>query len=125
MEIHKKIFHGDQQFKDRHRPIEHFCRKENEQLKFNTLIETNIQDKYRDKKGKEYTDIENFLNLKSKEEKKKYIVPQGGRKNNQGKNNKQKGRREGRKMQKGRKQREPRGGGGKNRTSSGNTPCIQ
>ena len=50
LEIHKKVFHGHQQFKDRHRPIEHFCKKENEKLKCNTLIETNIQGepKYRD-----------------------------------------------------------------------------
>ena len=34
-----------QQFKDWHRPIEHCCRKENEKLKCNTLIETNIQGK--------------------------------------------------------------------------------
>ena len=29
LEIHKKIFHGDQQFKDWYRPIEHCCGKEN------------------------------------------------------------------------------------------------
>ena len=46
--------HGDHQFKDEHRPIEHCCRKENEKLKYNTLIETNIQGelKYRDEKDK-------------------------------------------------------------------------
>ena len=54
LEIHKKIFHRDQQCKDGHRPIEHCCSKINEGLKCNTLIETNIQGepKYRDKKGK-------------------------------------------------------------------------
>ena len=52
-----------------------FCSKENEKLKCNTLIETNIQGepKYRDEKYKEYTDIEKFWNrttlqeIKSKE----------------------------------------------------------
>ena len=42
------------------------------------------------------------------EEKKKYTVPQGGRKNNQGENNKQRGEREGGNMQRGRKQKESR-----------------
>ena len=62
--VHKKIFYGNQQFKDRQRPIEHFCSKGNEGLKCNTLIETNIQGepKYRNKKDKEYTDIESFPN---------------------------------------------------------------
>ena len=36
--IHKKIFHGDQQFKDEHRPIEHCCSKGNEGIKCNALI---------------------------------------------------------------------------------------
>ena len=59
LEIHKKIFHGDQQFKNGHRPIENFCSKGNEGLNCNTLIETNMQEKpkYRYEKGKEYTDI--------------------------------------------------------------------
>ena len=86
LEIHKKIFHGDQQFKDGHKPIEHCCSKRNEWLKCNTLIETNIQGepKYRDEKGKEYTDIESFWNRttlheiekqgKSKEEERRYTV---------------------------------------------------
>ena len=43
LEIQKKIFHRDHKFKDGYRPIEHFCSKENEKLKCNTLIETNIQ----------------------------------------------------------------------------------
>ena len=60
LEIHKKIFHGNQQFKDGHRPIEYCCSKRNEGLKCNTLIDTIIQGepKYRDKKGKEYKNIE-------------------------------------------------------------------
>ena len=45
LEIHKKIFHGDQQFKNGHRPIEHCCSKGKKELKCNTLIETNIQGK--------------------------------------------------------------------------------
>ena len=40
------------------------------------------------------------LKLRKIEEKRKYTVPQGGRMNNQGENNKHKGGREGRKMQK-------------------------
>ena len=46
------------------RLIEHYCSKINEGLKYNTLIETNIQGepKYRDKKGKEYTDVVCFRN---------------------------------------------------------------
>ena len=51
---------------------------------------------------------------------KEIYCPQGGKKNNQGENIKQ--RRRGRE---GRKQREPRGGGDRNRTSSGNNPLIQ
>ena len=56
LETQKKILHGNQQFKDGHRPIEHCCNKENEKLKCNTLIETNIQGepKCKDEKGKEY-----------------------------------------------------------------------
>ena len=59
LEIHKKIFHRDQQFKDGYRTIEHCCSKGK---KGNTLIETNIQGKlkYRNEKGKEYTEIESF-----------------------------------------------------------------
>ena len=55
--MHKKIFRGDQQFKDGHKPIEHCCSKINKGLKCNTLIETNIQGepKYRDEKGKDVT----------------------------------------------------------------------
>ena len=41
LEIHKRIFHGDQQFKNGHRPTEHCCSKIKEGLKCNTLIETN------------------------------------------------------------------------------------
>ena len=33
LEIHKKIFHRDQQFKDGHRSIEHCCSKINKKLK--------------------------------------------------------------------------------------------
>ena len=33
LEIHKLVYHKDQQFEDGHRPIEHSCRKENEKLK--------------------------------------------------------------------------------------------
>ena len=64
LEIHKKIFHGVQQFENGHKPIKHCCSKINEGLKCNTLIETNIQGepKCRDEKGKEYTDIESFRN---------------------------------------------------------------
>ena len=41
-----------------------FCSKENEKLKCNTLIETNIQGepKYRYEKSKEYIEIESFWN---------------------------------------------------------------
>ena len=42
LEIHKLVYHGDQLFEDRHRPIEHNCRKENEKLECRILIETNI-----------------------------------------------------------------------------------
>ena len=44
LEIHKKIFHGDQHFKDGHRPIEHCCSKRNEVLKCNTLIDKIIRE---------------------------------------------------------------------------------
>ena len=65
----------------------------------------------------------NFMKLKLRkiEEKRKYTVPQGGRMNNQGENNKQRGEKEGRKMKRGRKQR---GGCNRNRTSSGNNLFI-
>ena len=36
--MRKKIFHGYQQLKDGHSPIEHWCSKINEGLKCNTLI---------------------------------------------------------------------------------------
>ena len=65
--MRKKIFHGYQQLKDGHSPIEHWCSKINEGLKCNTLIETNIQGepKYRDKKGNKYPGIESFQNRTS------------------------------------------------------------
>ena len=90
LKMHQKIFHAGQQFKDGHRPIEHCCSKGNKGLKCNTtLMKTNIQGKpkYRNKKGKECTDIESFRNRTklrkiesketSKEKKKRYTVPQG------------------------------------------------
>ena len=106
LKIHKKIFHGNQQFKDR--TIEHCYSKINEGLKCNTLIESNIQGepKYRDKKGKKYTDRESFLNrtklrenkIKENQRKRKGdTVSHGGGKNDQGENNKQK-ERKGRKL---------------------------
>ena len=77
-------------------------------VKCNTLIETNIQGqpKHRNKLI-EYTDIESFRNkttlqeieIKENQREKEIHFPQGGRKNNQGENNKQKGGREERKMQ--------------------------
>ena len=54
--------------------------------------------------------------IEIKEEKRKYTVPQGGKKNNQGENNKQKGEREVRKMQR---------GGDRNRTSSKNSRTVK
>ena len=56
LDIHKCVYHGDEQFEDGDRSIEHSCRKENEKLKCRTLIETNIsgEPKYKDKKGTEY-----------------------------------------------------------------------
>ena len=54
LEIHKKMFYGDQQFNNGHTPIEHCCSKEDKKLQG--------EPKYRDKKGKEYTDIESFRN---------------------------------------------------------------
>ena len=39
LEIHKLVYHGDQQFEDGHRPIKHGCKKENKNLKRRTLIE--------------------------------------------------------------------------------------
>ena len=33
LEIHKLLYHGDQQFEDEHRTIQHNCRKENDKLK--------------------------------------------------------------------------------------------
>ena len=52
------VYHGNQHFEERHRPIEHSCKKKNEKLKCRTLIETNIQGetKYKDKKGNKYPD---------------------------------------------------------------------
>ena len=43
LEKHKKIFHGDQQFKDGNKPIEHCCSKKKQKTNCNNLIETNIQ----------------------------------------------------------------------------------
>ena len=58
------VYHGNQHFEERHRPIEHSCKKENEKIKCRALIETTIQEKlkYRDKKGNKYPDIESFRN---------------------------------------------------------------
>ena len=60
--IHKLVFHRNQHFEEGQRPVEHSCRKEKEKIKCRTLINTNIQreSKYRYKKDKEYSDIENF-----------------------------------------------------------------
>ena len=54
LEIHKLVYHRDQQFEEGHRR----CRKKNK-LNFRTLMERNIfeEPKYRDVKGKEYPNI--------------------------------------------------------------------
>ena len=43
LEIPELVFHGDQHIEEEPRPIEHCCKKENENLKFKTLIQKNIQ----------------------------------------------------------------------------------
>ena len=66
------MYHGDQQFENGHRPIEHSCRKESEKLKFRTLIVTYIfkEQKYKDEK--EVTEIGSlYQELKFKRAKKK------------------------------------------------------
>ena len=40
--MHKLVYHEDQQIEDGYRQIEHRYRKENDKLKFRTLMETNI-----------------------------------------------------------------------------------
>ena len=67
LEIHKLVFHRNQQFEEEHRPIEHSCKEEKEKLKCKTLKETNIlgEPKYRDKKGNIFLDIESFQNKTS------------------------------------------------------------
>ena len=54
-------------FEERHRSIEHSCKKGKDKLKCRALLETYIQrePKYKDKKGKEYPDIESFRNRTS------------------------------------------------------------
>ena len=42
-DIHKLVFHENQYFEEKPKPIEHSCKKEKEKLKCRTLIETNIQ----------------------------------------------------------------------------------
>ena len=63
--MHKVVFPGNQH--KRLIPIEHSCKKEKEKLKCRILIDTNIQgeNKYRDKKGNKYPDIESFRNRTS------------------------------------------------------------
>ena len=94
LEIHRKIFHGDQKFEDGHRPIKHCCSKENKKLKCNTLIDKHTGGtQMQRQKRKEYTDIESFGNRTKLQEikiKRRYTVLQGGRKINQGENNQQK-----------------------------------
>ena len=53
--------------KNGHRPKEHSCKKENEKLKYKTLIETNIlgESKYRNENGYEYPNIKSFQNRTS------------------------------------------------------------
>ena len=67
LEIHELVYHGNHQFEDGHRPIEHSCKKGNEKLKYKTLIETNIfgESKYRDEKGNENPNIKIFQNRTS------------------------------------------------------------
>ena len=54
------VFHENQQYEERHRPIEHSFKKKNKKLKCRTLIETNIlgELKYRDEKNNKYPDID-------------------------------------------------------------------
>ena len=60
LEIHKFVYHRDQQFDNGHRSIKHSCKNKNEKLRCKTLIETNIlgETKYKDQKGNEYSNIE-------------------------------------------------------------------
>ena len=43
LKMHKLVFHRNQHFEERDRPIESSCKKESKKLKFKTLIETYIQ----------------------------------------------------------------------------------
>ena len=43
LEIHKHVYHRDQQFEDRHNQKEHSCKKDNEMLNCRTLIKTNME----------------------------------------------------------------------------------
>ena len=128
MEIHENKFHGDLQFKNGHKPIEHCCSEKNE--KYSDRDKHTGGTQYRDEKNKEYTNIESFRNrttlqeieVKDNERKRKgntlflreeeriikMIITRRKRRE---------------KNAKSRKQREPRGGDRK-RTSSGNNPCI-
>ena len=60
LEIHKLVYHRDQQFRDEYRPIEHSYRKEKRKLKCKTLIETNIFGDFT--YGNEYQNVESFQN---------------------------------------------------------------
>ena len=68
LETHKSLFHGDQEFKDGLRPIEHRCTLEKGKLNCRNLIETDIganmegRPKYMDERGEAYQDIESFQN---------------------------------------------------------------
>ena len=68
LETHKSLFHGDQEFKDGLRPIEHRCTLEKGKLNCRNLIETDIganmegRPKYMDERGEAHQDIESFRN---------------------------------------------------------------
>ena len=128
------IFHKDQKLENGHKLKEHCCSKENEKLKSNILIETNIQgkSKYRKEKGKEYTDIESFQNRTTLQEieikenqrnrKRNTLSPIEEKRIIKMRIASRKREQKGEKC-KGGEQGESRGD--RNRTSSRNNPCIQ
>ena len=94
LEIHKLVYHKDQQFEDGHRPIEHSCRKENEKLKWRTLDRDKYiwGSKYRNEKSNKYPNIEIFLNSTSLteteiQENHKFKITRNNKKKNRKKNN--------------------------------------
>ena len=57
LKIHMLMYNIYQQFEEEHRPINHYCKKENKQVKSRTLIETNTlkKPKYRVENGNKYS----------------------------------------------------------------------